>query len=58
MRPAHEPVQTTQPGNDIIAGAQVEVIRVGEDERGPQFFDLGRRERLDRCLRADRCEPV
>ena len=56
MRPAHEPVQTTQPGNDIIAGAQVEMIRVGEYERGTQFFDLCRRERLNRCLRANGCE--
>ena len=29
------------------------MIGVGEHERGAQFLDLGRRERLDRCLRAD-----
>ena len=53
IRPAHEPMQTTQPSNHIVAGAQVEVIGVGEHKRGAQFLDLDRGERLDRCLRAN-----
>jgi len=53
VRPAHEPVQTTQPSHYIIARTQVQMIRVREYERGAQFLELGRRERLDRCLRAD-----
>ena len=62
MRPAHEAMQTTQPGTHIVAGAQVEMIGVGEHKRGAQILDLGGRERLDRCLRAngreDRREEV
>ena len=53
IRPAHEPMQTTQPSNHIVAGAQVEVIGIGEHERSAQFPDLDRGERLDRCLRAN-----
>lgn len=55
-------MQTTQLRDHIVAGAQVKVVCVGEHERGAQFLDLGRRERLDRCLRADRrkdrCEQI
>ena len=62
MRPAHEPMQPTQPGHHIVAGAQIEVISVGKHQRGAQFLDLRGRERLDRRLRTNRrkdgCEQV
>ncbi len=46
-------MQSAQFRNQIIAGAQVKVIRVSEHERRAKFFDLRRRERLDRGLRAN-----
>jgi hypothetical protein len=62
IRPAHEPMQTTQSGNDIIAGAQVEMIGIGKYQCGAQLLDLDWSERLDRCLsangREDRREKV
>ena len=56
MRPAHEPMQATQPSHHIVAGTQVEMIGIGKHKRGAQFLDLCGREGLDRCLRANRRE--
>jgi hypothetical protein len=54
--PAHEPMQTTQPGNHIVAGPQIEMIGIGKYQCGAHLLDLDWRERLDRCLRANRRE--
>src|SRR5215216_5372255 len=53
IRPAHEPMQATQPSHHVVARTQVEVISIGKHKRSAQFLDLGGREGLDRCLRAD-----
>jgi hypothetical protein len=56
MRPAHEAVQPAQLGYQVVAGTQVEVVGVGEHQRGAQVSHLHRGERLDRRLRTDRRE--
>jgi len=62
IRPAHEPMQATQPSHHVVPGTQVEVICIAQHERGAQLLDLCGRESLDRCLRADggedRCGKV
>ena len=54
--PGHEPVQPAEPLDALVAGAQVQVVRVGEDDRGAGRGDLVGVERLDRGVRADRHE--
>ena len=54
--PGHEAVQPAKPLDALVAGAQVQVVRVGEDDRGAGRRDLVGIERLDRRVRADRHE--
>ena len=54
--PVHEPVQAAEPLDALRAGPQVQVVGVGEDDRRAGLGDLGRGERLDRGVRADRHE--
>ena len=50
--PAHEPVQPAHFGNHVGPWAEVKVIGVGEDDLSAHFFQVIRRERLHRGLRA------
>src|SRR5207249_1348588 len=54
--PAHEAVQTAQPGDAVRAGAEGEVVGVAQQHLRPQLADFVRGERLDRRLRTDRHE--
>ena len=56
MRPLHEFVQAAHLRHQLIAGAQVKMIGVAQHERGVDILEMLGRERLDRCLRAHRCE--
>ncbi len=50
--PVHEPMETAEPRDPLVPGAQVEVVRVGQDDRrarGPQVI---RCQCLDRGVRA------
>ena len=54
--PAHEPVQAAEPRDPLVARPQVEVVGVGQDDRGADLADVVGVERLDRGVRADRHE--
>ena len=54
--PVHEPVQAAEPGDAFMPGSQVQVVGVGQDDRGADLVDVVGRERLDRGIRADRHE--
>ena len=54
--PVHERVQAAEPGDALVPGPQVQVVGVGEDDRGAGLADLVGRERLDRRVGADRHE--
>ena len=60
--PTHELMQATHVTHDLVAGTQVEMVGVAQDERGIDLLELFGREGLDRRLRADRredrCEQV
>ena len=49
-------VQPAAPRDQIVAGAQVEVIGVAEDDLGADLFEIAMGDALDRALRADRHE--
>jgi hypothetical protein len=51
--PAHKPVQAAQAGDALVARAQVEVIRVGQDDPGIQVVQVAGGDRLDGGLGAD-----
>ena len=51
--PPGERVQAPERLYHVLAGPEVEVVRVPEDDVGPEPGDLLRQERLDRPLRAD-----
>jgi len=55
-RPLHEVVQAAHITHKFVAGTQVEMIGVAQDQRGVDVLEMLGRERLDRGLRAHRCE--
>ena len=60
--PLHELVQAAHVAHELIAGTQIEMIRVAQDERDIDILEMFRREGLDCRLRANRreyrCEQV
>jgi hypothetical protein len=52
-RPAHEAVQAAHAADGLVAGAQVEVIGVAENDFGAEGFQNILRDGFDRSLRAD-----
>ncbi len=54
--PGHEPVQAAEPLDPLVARSQVQVVRVGEDDRGADLADVVGMERLHGRVRADRHE--
>ncbi len=54
--PAHEVVQAAEPGDQLVAGVQEEVVRVAEDDVVAERGDLGGQQALDRRLRGERDE--
>ena len=54
--PAHEPMEAAEALDPFVARPQVEVVRVGEDDRCADLDEVVRVERLDRGVRADRHE--
>ncbi len=54
--PAHERVQPAHLADDLVAGAQVQVVRVAEDHLRAQGAEIVGVERLDRRQRAHRHE--
>ncbi len=55
-RPAHEAVQAAELLDQLLAGPQVQVVGVAEDDLRAERLELERVERLHRGLRADRHE--
>lgn len=55
-RPLHEPVQAAHVAHELVAGPQVEMVGIAQDERRVDILELFGRERLDCPLRADGCE--
>ncbi len=53
VRPTDEFVQAAHAADGLVAGAQVEVIRVAEDNLCAQRFERVLRDGFDRSLRAD-----
>ena len=54
--PAHEPVEPAEPLDPLVAGAQVQVVGVREDDARADLVEVVGVERLDRRVRADRHE--
>ena len=54
--PPHEPVQTPEIANQLVARAQVQMIRVAEYHLRAQLAQIIGVQRFDRRLRADRHE--
>ncbi len=54
--PLHELVQPTHFCDKLIPRAQEKVVGVREDKRSIQLFQLGRCDRFDSCLGANRCK--
>ena len=54
--PLHELVQAAHVAHEFVAGTQVEMIGVAQDERGVDVLEMFGRESLDGRLRANRCE--
>jgi len=52
-RPADELVEAASPRNQLVAGSQIQVIGIAEDDLGPDIFEMLSREGLDHALRAD-----
>src|SRR2546425_588304 len=53
-RPGHKLVQAAETANQFVAGTQIKMIGVGENDFRAKFFERLLRERLDGSLRADR----
>jgi hypothetical protein len=51
--PSHEAVEAAKPGNQIVAGPQVQMVGVGEHDLRPGIQEVTMRHRLDRGARAD-----
>ena len=56
FRPADEPVQAAAARDQIVAGPQVQVIGVAQQDLGARSFDIAVRDAFDGALRADRHE--
>ena len=56
LRPADEAVQPAAPRDQIVAGTQVEMVGVAEENLGAERFEIAVRHALDGALRADRHE--
>ncbi len=54
--PAHESMEAAESRDPLMARSQVEVVRVRQDDRGPDLADVVGRQRLDRGVGADRHE--
>jgi len=54
--PVHERVEPAESLDPFVTGSQVEVVRVGQDDRGASVAEVVRRQRLDRRIRPDRHE--
>ena len=54
--PAHEAVEAAQPPDGVRAGAQEQVVGVGEHDAGADGAEVGRVQGLDRALGRDRHE--
>ena len=55
-RPADKPVQTTAARDQIVAGPQIQVIRVAQQDLRTEAFEIPVRDTLDGALGADRHE--
>ena len=53
-RPLHELMQTAHITDEFIAGPQIEVVGIAQDERGLNVFEMLGREGFDRGLGTDR----
>ncbi len=51
--PAHERVQAAELGDEVLAGPEVEVVRVAEKDARAERAKFVRVDGLDRCLRSD-----
>lgn len=51
--PLHELVQAAHVAHEFVAGTQIKMIGVAQDERSVDVFEMLRREGLDRRLRAN-----
>src|SRR5690554_1493748 len=51
--PLHELVHAAHLGDQLVAGAEVEVVGIGEHRRCAKLFKLAWRQCFDRRLRAD-----
>ena len=54
--PAHELVQPASLADQLLTGADMQVVGIGEDNLRTDFVQLARGHALDRCLCADRHE--
>jgi hypothetical protein len=54
--PAHEAVQPAQVADEFVAGAQVEMVGVGQHQADAQLAQFARLDSLDSCLCANRRE--
>ena len=52
-RPAHEPVQSAKPPDELVAGTKVEVVGIAENDLGAQFLEQRLRNRFDGRLRTN-----
>src|SRR5262249_28612732 len=56
LGPADEPVQSAAARDQIVAGPQVEMVGVAQQDLGADRFEVAMRDALDGALRADRHE--
>ncbi len=56
MRPSDEAVQAAAPGNQLVAGTEIEVIGVAENDLRARLLEIAVTHRLDGALRPDRHE--
>src|ERR1700686_744701 len=54
--PGHKLVQATELANQFVAGAQIQMISVGENDLNAEFFERFVRQRLDGCSGSHRHE--
>lgn len=54
--PLHEVMQAAHITDQFIAGTQIQMIRIAQNQRGVDVFEVFRRESFDRCLCAHRCK--
>src|SRR5262245_9515918 len=56
MRPGDEPVEPASSSDQLVAGPQIQMIGVAEDDLRTRLFEITVAHRLDASLRADRHE--